>query len=442
MKSPFLSSLWKPTDAAGLILFRKVFAICLFIQVFEFYAADMINKTFVINHMLLPFHFSAWLPALPGKLMHLPFLAQIVAAILLFTDKHAKKGAVIYFISFSYVVLLDISYYNNHFYMELLLIFFFFFCHPQRISGKDYVPALLLWIFRLQVIAVYFFGGIAKLNPDWLIHHEPMRQMLQNTMGTNVSGGLVSFYTYSGLIFDLTIGLLLVLPATRRPAILLTILFHLSNLLMFKSGKNVSIGIFPFLMMATNLLFTDAAWLRNRVPFFFPVPKQNKKSNTAVVFLQPGDRRKKIILSGLLLYLLLQLFLPLRHFLIPGNVDWTNEGYYFAWRMKIRAKQTNLKINAIDESNGKSTVIQPFRFMNTSQYKAMCEDPAAMHFFIQLLKQKALKMGMKKPAFYLNWTCSLNGRAPQAVVDSTADFGSFKFSRFAHNTWILPLKSR
>ncbi len=33
-----------------------------------------------------------------------------------------------------------------------------------------------------------------------------------------------------------------------------------------------------------------------------------------------------------------QVYLPVRHYFIPGNVFWTEEGHRMAWRMMLRNK--------------------------------------------------------------------------------------------------------
>ena len=39
------------------------------------------------------------------------------------------------------------------------------------------------------------------------------------------------------------------------------------------------------------------------------------------------------------IYVAFQLLVPLRHWLYPGDVNWTDEGHRFSWRMKLRYKE-------------------------------------------------------------------------------------------------------
>lgn len=81
-------------------------------------------------------------------------------------------------------------------------------------------------------------------------------------------------------------------------------------------------------------------------PFFlviFFVPELSKALLQNLEKFPKGDIQSSgklnsayTVLFGL--YFLIQLLLPLRHFLIEGNVAWTEEGYRLSWRMMTRDK--------------------------------------------------------------------------------------------------------
>ena len=41
--------------------------------------------------------------------------------------------------------------------------------------------------------------------------------------------------------------------------------------------------------------------------------------------------------------------------MIPGNVDWTEEGHRFSWRMKLRDKRGDVRFVAYDRTTGEAT---------------------------------------------------------------------------------------
>jgi hypothetical protein len=70
----------------------------------------------------------------------------------------------------------------------------------------EYFTRILYWnlfILKFQVFVVYFFGRIAKINPDWL-QGEPLRHWLDPDELPIIDGWLnfemwVYFFSYGGL---------------------------------------------------------------------------------------------------------------------------------------------------------------------------------------------------------------------------------------------------
>ena len=59
------------------------------------------------------------------------------------------------------------------------------------------------------------------------------------------------------------------------------------------------------------------------------------------------------------IWLTLQCVIPLRHFLNPGNVSWTEEGHNFAWHMKLRDKSGRVRFRVVNRSDGSSWSVDP-----------------------------------------------------------------------------------
>lgn len=150
---------------------------------------------------------------------------------------------------------------------------------------------------RFQLFVCYFFAGLTKLNSDWL-QGEPVRQILSATVVETspiavllTSELLVWFLTWTGLAFDLLIGLLLWLRPNRL-VLTLTVIFHFSNALLWPA-----IGLFPYFMLAGNLLFL--------VPTF-PRPLTSLQRLFLVAFVG------------------FQLCFPLRSFLYTTDKSWSS----------------------------------------------------------------------------------------------------------------------
>ena len=128
-------------------------------------------------------------------------------------------------------------------------------------SPAPAIPVAALWFLRGQLGLVYVFAGIAKLNPDWLLHAQPLTIWLYNSADTPFIGGLVQAQwvayamSWAGAIFDLTIVPFLLWRKTRPYSYAVLVLFHVATGLLFPA-----IGMFPWIMMGAALIFFDPDW--------------------------------------------------------------------------------------------------------------------------------------------------------------------------------------
>jgi vitamin K-dependent gamma-carboxylase len=160
----------------------------------------------------------------------------------------------------------------------------------------------------------YFFGGIAKLGPDWL-QGEPMRMWLAErshlpVIGPHVHGELmVYFFAWGGVTFDLLVVPCFLWKPTRIPACIAAVSFHLLNTMLFQ------MGIFPWLMLAATLIFFPQDLFRRALTFLGFLPR-----TPVVLELAPtAPRRQRVILVLLSVFLGVQVLLPFRHLLFPAT---------------------------------------------------------------------------------------------------------------------------
>ena len=73
--------------------------------------------------------------------------------------------------------------YLNHYYLVSLLSLWMCFLPAEKVWSMDArradpgtvsIPAWCIWVLRWQVGLVYFYAAIAKLQPDWLLHGQPL----------------------------------------------------------------------------------------------------------------------------------------------------------------------------------------------------------------------------------------------------------------------------
>ena len=190
-----------------------------------------------------------------------------------------RVNTVLFFLSHTYFFLLDQGCYVNHLYLIGLFGILFIFVPAHRAFSIDAwlnrklrsqtVPAIGLWLFRIQMAAVYFFAGIAKLAPDWL-RGEPMRFWLRQKEHFGFLDPLFRSQwaayggSYGSLLLDLSLAPLLLWRRTRVPAFCAAVIFHALNAWIF------NLDIFPWLAIAATTLFLSPSWPRRILAFFWP----------------------------------------------------------------------------------------------------------------------------------------------------------------------------
>ena len=305
----------------------------------------------------------------------------------------------------------------------------------------------MLLVLQLQIVIVYFYGGVAKLNYDWIFNQQPMRSLLQNSVKTSVFPGLmgnvITLYiiNYGGLVFDLCIGFLLWMKHTRKIAIVLIILFNALNFFLFNFGTGGNIGVFPVFMSATIILFVPPEWLKKYFSFLIKqVPKTKNKNKTAATI--NFQAKQQLVLLLLSVYVVLQLLLPLRHWLYAGNTNWTEKSSRFSWRMKANTKKSHISYFVKLNPNDSLRELDNGKFMNTQQEYAMGNDPVMIWQFAQFLGDELRKKRFVGSEIYTNAKVSMNNSPYYPVIDSTLDLLKLKHNLVEADIWILSMPDR
>src|SRR5690606_16338381 len=110
------------------------------------------------------------------------------------------------------------------------------------------------------------------------------------------------------------------------------------------------IGIFPYMMLITSVLFFESATIRK---LFF-------RNSIDVASYKPLKYlNKKIVYAALIPFFALMILLPLRPFYFPGSSNWTEEGHRLSWHMMLRAKYGEIYYEVKRKDNGKTERINP-----------------------------------------------------------------------------------
>ncbi|MGI8596941.1 MAG: HTTM domain-containing protein [Thermoleophilaceae bacterium] len=451
--------LFAPVDNASLVAFRVAVGALLFWETLRYVHYGWITEYWVEPTFFFTFQGFDWVTPWPGSGMYLHFMALGSLALCVASGFFYRITAALFTIGFAYVFLLDKANYLNHFYLIVILSFLLVVVPAHRRFSLDVflrpglrsttAPTWALWLLRAQVGLVYAFGGIAKLNGDWLAGR-PMDTWLAEHSGAPIVGPLLDqpwsglVFSYGGLAFDLLVVPALLWRRTRPYALGAAIAFHLANTQLF------SIGVFPWFMIAATTLFLDPDWpvralaaVRGRLPGVRAgAPAGAGASRSGGGASTAGGGRglalRRAGIAALAVFLAFQVLVPFRHLLYPGSVYWTEEGHRFSWHMKLRDKSSDLLRVVARGADGRTLRVEPRRYVTENQLDEMATRPDMLQQFARHVAGDLERRGLGRTAIHVNAEVSLNGRPPQPMIDPRVDLARTPRD-LRHASWILPL---
>ncbi len=439
MRTRSVNRLFDPISILPLVFFRVAFGGLMLWEVWRYFHYDRIARYYIEPTFYFHYYGFAWVRPLPAEGMVLLFHALGLLSVMVLLGANYRTAISAFWLCFSYVFLLDQAQYLNHFYLISLISFLMIFVPAHRALSVDALlrphirtrtaPAWALWALRGQMALVYVFGGLAKINPDWLAG-EPMRAWLADRTDFPVIGAhftaewMVMLFSYGGLLFDLLVVPLLLWRRTRLLALILATGFHLTNARLF------NIGVFPWLALAATLLFLPPGWFR--------VPGRAAHQPSAAPHQPPYTARRRWIMAALAGYFAIQIVLPLRHWLYPGDASWTEEGHTLAWHMRLRQKRGVITFVASNPHTGATWPLYPEDMLTARQFDQMKDNPHMILRLVHHLARALEREGYSDIEIRVWAMISLNSRAPQLLIDPTSDLVHQPDTLLAAD-WILPL---
>jgi vitamin K-dependent gamma-carboxylase len=439
-RSLIVARLQEPVDIAPLVYFRVLFGAIMVWEVCRYFQHGWIERYF-IRPPFNPNYFGfEWVKPLGGAGMYIVFAVLSVLAACILAGFVYRWAAPLFFLGFTYVFLLDATRYLNHFYLVVLVSLLLAVLPAHRGFSLDAwrnpsiragtMPAWMLWLLRLQIGIPYFYGGIAKLSSDWL-HGEPMRMWLARRTEFPLIGptftheATVYAFVYGGLLLDLSALPMLLWRRTRKLAFVLLTTFHLMNAQLF------TIGIFPWMMLAATLVFFPPAVTRRVLRILGDRSPQGLAAAGV-----PGWPRWA--LTPVAVYILLQLLVPLRHLLYPGDVNWTEQGHRFSWHMKLRDKEGTVLLMVQDSE--RTWIVDPADYLLRHQVRKLVNGPDLILQLAHHVAADFRRRGHRDVKVYALASASLNGREPQTLIDPYVDLAAQPRS-LQPAPWIVPLRT-
>ena len=436
----------EPVDPASLVLFRILFGVLLFVATVRFVARGWVKEHYLEPAMHFPFWGVGWLPPLPGLGMYVVFGLIGLAALGIALGAYYRLSSLLFALLFSYAHAIDTTYYLNHYYLVSLLAVLMSLLPLHHVGSLDSrrlnlkvtsLPRWMVWLLRFQVGCVYFFGGVAKLGPDWLIHAQPLTIWLSRNQDVFLIGPLLMHketafvMSWAGMLFDLSAPLLLSLRRTRLVMYGVVVGFHVVTARLFP------IGMFPLFMSLFALVFfppeAPRSWIRGlfRAPRWLPHYQPTS---------DPTSKPTAALPLWLLPYVGFQLLFPLRALLYPGSSLWTDEGYRYSWHVMLAEKNGYVEVRVRDKRSGLGWQVRPEDYLTPPQLKQMAAQPDMLLQFAKVVRADYAERGISVAVHVSSWV-SLNGRPSAPLIDSSIDLAEEQ-DGWATKRWILPLDAR
>lgn len=420
-----------PVDAASLGAFRFLLGSLVVIAVIRHWAKGAIYDAFVVPTHFFAYDGVSFVRPLPGSGMYVVYAVLAAAAGSLAIGFRTRTSAAIAFVLFTYAHACDKSNYLNHYYLvSLLLLLAAVVPLGGALSfdprGARGMQAWVLWLVRFQIGLVYFFGGVGKLQTDWLLHAMPLRIWLPANGDFPVLGPILRWsetayvMSWLGAAFDLSIPFLLVARRTRLFGYACVVAFHVVTARLFQ------IGMFPWVMIALTLVFFEPSWPRRFLPERWIGVATGGTTSTS---------RRRLMLA--IAWALFHVLFPLRSHLFPGDVLWTEDGYRFSWRVMLIEKAGSAELTATDPRTGGSKEIRARDYLTPFQIKMMSTQPDMIRAFARMIADEASLRGEPRPRVTADVVVTLNGRTPARLIDPTTDLAAVPVS-CGRTPWVLP----
>ena len=442
------------TSAAPLAVFRALFGFIMAVSIVRFAANGWIHELYVQPSYYFTFYGFEWVQPLGAPGMYALFAVMGGAALAVMLGWRYRVAAVLFFLSFTYVELIDKTNYLNHYYFVSIVSFLLIWVPANgRFSldawrdpslRVDLVPAWTVNIFKLQLGLVYVYAGLAKLHPDWLFDAMPLRLWLPAHGHWPVIGSLLEMpttaylFSWGGALYDLTIVFFLLWKRTRPLAYVAVIGFHLMTALLFQ------IGMFPYIMILATLIyfspsFHEAAIRRAKQAWRWIAQRSDSETaaSGAPVRYRFSTQASWALGALMAVYFVLQILVPLRFAAYPGNLFWTEQGYRFSWRVMLMEKAGHAVFHVRDPDTGRQWQVANWEHLTPNQEKMMATQPDMILQFAHHLEETYRDQGLGDVEITVEAHVTLNGRRSALLVDPTVDLTEVE-PGFHHKDWLRP----
>lgn len=429
------SFLFSKTSVAPLVVFRIAFGTMMFLSMVRFMAKGWVDMLYVQPKFFFAFYGFEWIKPLNEAGMYSVFVALAIAALFVALGLFYRVSIITFFLLFTYVELIDKTNYLNHYYFISIMSFLMALLPANKkfsldilldiTKSSDEVPRWTIFTLQLQMATVYFFAGIAKINPDWLLNAMPLKIWLASKSDLPLIGNLLTetwvayLFSWCGMLFDISIAFFLFNKRTVWFAYSFVIIFHVLTAILFPG-----IGMFPFIMIVCATVFLPVTF-HEKLLYFNPQSAIRNPQSYSVPSFQYS-----IIPFILLVHFIIQFLLPLRSHLYKDNLFYTEQGYRFSWRVMLMEKAGTVFFH-VKTPNGKLVEINNSDFLTMQQEKQMSTQPDMILQFAHHLKEVYHTNEVYAEAY----VC-VNGRGSRLFLDPKTNLAEVN-DDLSPKKWIL-----
>ncbi|MEW5677525.1 HTTM domain-containing protein [Flavobacterium enshiense] len=428
---------FRPIDNAPLILFRIFFGFLFACEAFGAILTGWVKENFIKPQFTFSHIGMEWLQPLPGYGMYGYFIAMGILSLLVMVGFRYRLSLALLTVLWSGTYFMQKTSYNNHYYLLMLVALILLFLPANTYASLDAkrkpslkshtMPVWCSWVMIAQVAIVYFFATVAKFYPDWLDGTYTKSLFTGIPVNETIAGVFKQpwfylFIAYSGIAFDGLIVPALLWKKTRTFALIASLIFHIFN------SITLQIGIFPYFALSFAVFFYEPETIRR---IFF----KHKPS----VVVQEGEQNftfRNILYWFFIPYFLIQLVLPLRHWMIKGDVLWTEEGHRLSWRMMLRQRSGFVAFKVVDKKTNMERYYPYYEKLTPKQQQAMSAKPDMIWQMAQRIRNEYRDKN-QEVAVYVNCSVSINGKPQQPIINPNVDLAAADWNYFGHSNWVI-----
>ena len=439
--SALVSRLQREVDGASLAAFRVLFGLLMAASSVRFVAEGWVERCFVEPGFFFGYHFTRdVVGVLPPAAMYGAYALMTVLALMVAAGLLYRAAIVGFFVVFTYVELIDVTNYLNHYYLVSLLAFLMCWMPAHRVASVDAwlarrrgtplptgVPTWAVWLIRFQLSLVYLGAALAKFGPDWLLHGQPLNIWLSSRTDLPLIGSLMALpavaiaASWAGFLHDLLIVPALLWRRSRPFAYGVLVCFHAVT------GTLFNIGVFPWLMALSTLIFFAPEWPRRLL--------SGRREET--VRPEPVAAWPRLATAVLAVWCAVQILVPLRFVAYGGDVLWHEQGMRWSWKVMVRAKDGAITYRVNTDQWEREHHVPPRRYLSAHQEREFSGQPDLILQLAHHVADEHRRAGYTGVEVRVDAIVSLNGRRPAPLIDPDVDLAQIS-DGLGDARWIQP----